>query len=224
LNARMLIPSKYFSPADFEGEMLVTIEKVQFVDLEVEGKGGKAATTETRGSLIIKESPKPWVCNVTNTKCLIAMFGEEDVERRWAGKRVTIYAERVMSFGEWTLGVRIKGSPDITAPVSVRLKLRKKREQVLNMAVTSAAPRAAAHQNGNGTTTPVSPNDAMWRDFRAAGLTDPKQYAALRASSTGKSKVGDLTQDDVFKFSEALKAMTAASSDGPPPEEPQITN
>lgn len=153
MNARMLIPSKYFTAAAFEGEAVVTIESVSFTDVEVEGKNGKPPTSETKGSLMLKEFPgKPWLCNVTNTKCLIAMFGEEDAEKRWLGKRVAVHQERVMSFGEWVPGVRIHGSPDITAPVSVSLKLRKKKAQVLTMQPT--ARTVAAPQNGNGHAKP----------------------------------------------------------------------
>lgn len=215
MNARMLIPSKYFTAADFNGETTVTIDSVSFTEVEVEGKKGQPATTETKGSILLREFPgKPWLCNVTNTKCLIAMFGEDDVEKKWPGKRVAVFHERVMSFGEWVLGVRIKGSPDIAAPVSVRLKLRKKKEQVMNMAVTSAA--GAKPANGK-----LDPNAEMWRDYRAAGLSDPKQFAALRANSTGKAKTADLVPDDIFKFAEALKALTAPPPDDAPPADPE---
>lgn len=212
MNARMLIPSKYFSPADFEGEVTVTIDAVEMTELEVEGKKGQPATTETRGSIRLREYPKPWVCNVTNTKCLIAMFGEENIEKAWVGKRVTVYAERVMSFGEWTLGVRIKGSPDIANPVSLRLKLRKKKEQTLTM-----QPTGRGQAQSGAAPKQLGPNDEMWRDFRSAGFTDANQFKALREKATGKAKVADLVPDDVFKFSEALKALTTPPADDAPP-------
>lgn len=218
MNARMLIPSKYFSPADFDGEVTVTIDAVEMTELEVEGKKGQASTTETRGSIRLREYSKPWVCNVTNTKCLIAMFGEENIEKAWVGKRVTVYAERVMSFGEWTLGVRIKGSPDITSPVSLRLRLRKKKEQVLTMQPTAPKSNGAAPAKPSPPTTTNAPFAATWKSFKAAGMSDEQQFYSLLRQSTGKAKRSELTPDDVPKFNAMLAALTSpAGVDAEPP-------
>jgi hypothetical protein len=213
MNARMLIPSKYFSCSDFDGEMTITIDRVDFTDLEVEGKNGKAATTERRGALILREFPgKPWVCNVTNTKCLIAMFGEVDAEKNWPGKRVTVYPERVMSFGEWVLGVRVKGSPDLSQPVNVSLKLRKKKAQVLTMQPTGAAPAKPSPPKPK----PSTPYEEMWKDFRAAGGTNADDFKMLvREAFNGKTK--DFTPDDVLAFSHVLASRNAAPVESEPP-------
>ena len=190
------------SAADFEGEPTVTIASVDFTDLEVEGKNGQPSTTERRGALKLAEYPgKPWVSNVTNTKCLIAMFGDENAEKVWPGKRVTLRIERVMSFGEWVPGVRISGSPDLTAPVTVSLKLRKKKAQSLTMQVTGVPKPLPSPPKP----TPSAPYDEMWRQFKAVGLTDPKAFSALVKEATGKSKGFDTA--DVAKFEAALKAI-----------------
>lgn len=222
MNARMLIPSKYFSAADFEGDLTVTIDRANFVDLEVEGKNGKPATTETRGSLTLKESGKPWVSNVTNTKCLIAMFGEET--DRWHGKRVTVFAERVMSFGEWVLGVRIRGSPDIAQPVSVRIKLRKKREQVLTMAVTGAPKPNGS--NGHAKARPSPPKvvtfgkEQGWKDTPIASLSADKADEIIKfgeAAILGEPKAPWV--NGVAVCLDAIKAELTRRL-APPPNEP----
>jgi hypothetical protein len=171
MNAKMLTPSKYFSAADFEGEVTVTIKAVRLEEIEVEAKGGKPAGTEVKGSIELAEYPKAWISNVTNTKCLVAMFGDENIETRWVGKRVTLYIDRVMSFGEWTPGVRIKGSPDIDKPISLRLKLRKKKDQTLTMQRTGAAT-SNGHSNGNGHAKPPAPKPAAPAGIVQFGLKE----------------------------------------------------
>lgn len=215
MNAKQLTPTKYFTAADFDGETTVTIKSVDFEDVEVEAKSGQPAKTERKGALWLAECGKPWLCNVTNTKCLAAMFGDEDVEKRWPGKRVTLYVERVMSFGQWVPGVRIRGSPDIAAPVSVPLKLRKKKEQILTMQPTGARQPVPSPPKPN---KPATPYDEMWKDFKASGGTDPNDFKTLvREAFNGKTK--DFTPDDVLAFSHVLASRQAAptESEAPPP-------
>jgi hypothetical protein len=212
MNARQLTPSKFFTAADFTGEITVTIKSIDFEDVEVEAKNGQPAKTERKGALWLVEHDKPWLCNVVNTKCIAAMFGDDDVEKRWPGKRLTLYIDRVMSFGQWVPGVRIKGSPDISQPVSVSLRLRKKREQTLTMQPTGAkSPQPSPPKPDK----PRTPYDEMWKDFKASGLSDPAEFKTLvREAFNGKTK--DFTSDDVLAFSAVLASRTAA-----PPSEPE---
>lgn len=204
MNARMLNPSSYFSPADFQGEVTAKIIDIKLED--VEEQNGKS---KRKGSITLEGHDKPWLCNVTNTKCLVAMFGDET--DAWRGKRVTLYAERVMAFGEWTLGVRLRGSPDIAQPVSVRIKLRKKKEHVVTMQPSGPRPNGAQQANPSPP-RPQGPYAEMWKDYRAAGQTDEPAFKALVKSATGKSTPRDLVPDDVLKFSAALASLLA-----PPP-------
>lgn len=210
MNAKMLTPGKTFTAADFTGELTVTITAIQLEDFEVEVKKGQPPKTEKKGTITIAENPKPWVCNVTNCRCLVAMFGDET--DRWIGKRVTVYIERIMSFGEWVPGVRIKGSPDITTPVSVTLKLRKKKEQVLTMQPTGARQPQPSPPKSNG--KPPTPYEEMWRLFKSAGMTDGAQFKSLISDALHKTK--DFTPDDVGLFASAIAGLT-----GSPPSEPE---
>lgn len=206
MNAKILNPSAFFGVADFEGEATVRITGVKMEDVE-EGNN----KTKRKGALVLEGTDKLWLCNVTNVRCLVAMFGEET--DAWIGKRVTVYPERVMAFGEWTLGVRLRGSPDIAKPVSVKLKLRKKKEQVLTMQPTGARqPQPSPPKSG-----PPTPYEEMWKDFKASGLADPKEFQALvRAAFNGKTK--DFTRDDVLAFSSVLAARNApVEPEAPPP-------
>lgn len=205
MNAKFLNPSNYFSVADFEDGATFKIVGIDFE--EVEEQNNK---TKKKGAIRLDGVGKPWLCNVTNVKCLVAMFGDET--EAWINKRVTLCHERVMAFGEQTLGVRLRGSPDIANPVSVRLKLRKKREQVLTMQPTGAkSPQPSPPKPDK----PKTPYDEMWKDFKAAGLSDPNEFRALvKEAFNGKTK--DFTNDDVLAFSHVLASRQAA-----PPAEPE---
>ncbi len=137
MNFKLLNPSKYLSGVDLPADATFTIKAVSLSDLE--GENGK---TERRGTIALLETDKPWLSNVTNSKCLAAMFGDET--DRWVGKRVVVFQERVLAFGEWVPGVRVRGSPDLAAPVSVSVKLRKKKTQTLTMLKTGAGANGAA--------------------------------------------------------------------------------
>lgn len=53
-----------------------------------------------------KETEKGLVLNKTNAKTIINLYGRETND--WAGKRVTLYAEKVKAFGEMHNAVRVK--------------------------------------------------------------------------------------------------------------------
>lgn len=217
MNAKFLNPSNYFSAAELEAYAIEGRDptfKILGVKMEdVEDANNK---TKKKGSLTLDGAEKPWLCNVTNTKCLVAMFGDET--DAWIGKRVTLHFERVMAFGEWTLGVRITGSPDIAQPVSVRIKLRKKREQVLTMKVTARAPQPSPPKPTGANGKPPTPYDAMWKSFKAAGRSDAKEFTGFVRDFTGKTKPAEMTAADVLKFDSDLAALLAPN-DAPPLED-----
>lgn len=169
MNAKLLNPSKFLSGTDLPVDTTFTIKAITIEDIE--NDKGKV---DRKGQFILAEADKPWLANVTNTKCLIAMFGDET--DRWLGKRVTLFAERVQAFGEWHLGARVRGSPDITSPVSVRVKLRKKKEQVMTLVPTGGQRPAP---------TPPAPPTVVtfgkqqgWKDKPIASF-DSQQLSAI---------------------------------------------
>lgn len=205
MNAKFLNPSNYFSVTDFEDGASFRIARIEFED--VEDTNNK---TKKKGALMLEGQTKPWLANVTNVKCLVAMFGDET--DGWIGKRVTLCHERVMAFGEWTLGVRLRGSPDIAQPVSVKLKLRKKREQILTMQPTGAS---GVRPSPPKPTAPATPYEQMWATYKAAGLKDGAQFKSLISDALGKSK--DFTEADVSTFASAVAGLTGAPAAEPPP-------
>jgi hypothetical protein len=112
----------YIKAAEFKlgTEFTVTLEKVHKEQLE--GDDGKK---KGKGVVAFRGKEKEWVTNKTNLICLAAMFGP--MVKDWAGKRITIVTEMVSVGAEKRPGFRIKGSPDITAPIDAVIKLPRKR-------------------------------------------------------------------------------------------------
>lgn len=137
MNAGLLTPSKYIKAATFKGQdRTITITGVTLKELEREDN-----TKETRGLISIAESPKQWILNVTNVKCLIAMFGRET--DKWLGKKVTLYpAPNEMS--ESGVAIRVRGSPDLAKDITFTLKLARKKPKSITMKATGKNGSAAA--------------------------------------------------------------------------------
>lgn len=136
-----LFPGRFIKAAEFKGrEVTLTISALDLVDLPQDTGPEKA-----RGVISFRESKKQWVLNRTNAVCLKEMFGRET--DAWLGKRVTLYPAQA-SFGrERVLAVRVKGSPDIAAPVDAEIKLPRRKPVQMRLVPTGkkqgSAPAAA---------------------------------------------------------------------------------
>lgn len=127
----------YIKAAEFKigQEFTVTIDNVHKEQLE--GDDGKK---KGKGVVAFKGKDKEWVSNKTNQLCIAAMFGP--MVKDWYGKRITLVVENVKVGGETKPGFRIKGSPDLTAPVDATIKLPK-RKPVTRRLVPTGKPAAA---------------------------------------------------------------------------------
>ena len=67
---------------------------------------------------------KKMICNTTNLKYLVEMFGQ--LIKNWKGKSITIYSEPGCFQGK-DPGIRIYGSPDIPADMTVTIRLPRKK-------------------------------------------------------------------------------------------------
>lgn len=116
---------------EFEGKTpTLTIDHVKMLDLE-DDKG----KTKTRPVVYFRETKRGWVLNKTNAQALSAMFTAET--DKWTGKRVTLAAEMVQFGKDQTLGIRVKGSPDISGPVTFSLRLPRKRPKDVTLVPTT---------------------------------------------------------------------------------------
>ena len=123
-----LFPGRFIKASDLKGvERTLTIADVDVEDLPSD-KGDKV-----KGIIKFREAKKALVLNRTNGEYIKAMFGRKVPE--WIGKRITIFP------AEWNGEpcVRIKGSPDLAAPVTFELKLPRKKPKPMTLVVTGRA-------------------------------------------------------------------------------------
>lgn len=138
-----LFPGRFMKAGQFKGkDVTLTMTKVSVEELE--GQTGK----KQKAIISFKETPLELVLNKTNGLCLKAMWGRET--DAWVGKRVTLYPAPIQ-FEDNDLAIRVRGSPDLKAPVTFELKLARKKPRTTTMAVTKpggAAPEAEPGAEG----------------------------------------------------------------------------
>lgn len=125
----------------------LTIDDVRTAMVESMDPGKPAAE-----KLIVyfREAGKGWIVNLTNGKCLGAMFGNNVQD--WRGRRVTLTVEDVR-FGSKTLpGIRVLGSPELGGPLDVDVTLPRRRKTMRTLISTGRNPEhePAATARGEG--------------------------------------------------------------------------
>src|SRR5512137_2253515 len=124
----MLYPKRFLKAGMFGGrDVTLTISKV-FREVLEGDKGPKMTAI-----LSFAERPQQLTLNVTNGTCIKEMFGRET--DLWVGKRVTLFPMNYKS-QHGDLAIRVRGSPDLQAPVTFTLKLARKKPRELTMLVT----------------------------------------------------------------------------------------
>lgn len=145
MNADLLVTSDYLRAVDLValGPQTVTIERVvmeEMDDLRVRGK------KKQKGVIYFKGKAKGWVINTTNKEMLKQLFGggrcanpsdttghdEPEMCRQtdhWIGRRITLHAVKVRDPSDSkkkTDGIEVKGTPDLTAPLTITIKPNKR--------------------------------------------------------------------------------------------------
>jgi hypothetical protein len=127
-----LFPGRFLKAGEFKGkDYTLTIVSIRLEELP-QDKGGQ----RIRGVIGFKETKKELVLNRTNGECLRGMWGRDT--SAWIGKRVTLYPAPY----DGDVAIRVKGSPDLEAPMMVEVKLPRKKPRQVQMQVTGR--RAAA--------------------------------------------------------------------------------
>lgn len=107
MNANDLFPpSEYLKSADVEaagGELEYTIKSV--ARREYEEEDGRKSV---KGVLSFNETEAKLALNVTNTHTLIDMYGAENIDSAWVGKKVILYVEMTKFQGKEVPGIRIR--------------------------------------------------------------------------------------------------------------------
>jgi hypothetical protein len=141
-----LFPGRFLKAGLFQGKKV----PLTITDVDIEELPQDNGKDRVRGILSFKQTPKQLVLNSTNGQCLKAMFGRKVSD--WVGKRVVFCAE-TDKFGRETVeAVRIWGSPDLDADMSVDIQLprRKPRPRVLHAAEKKGKAQDFSDADGDG--------------------------------------------------------------------------
>ena len=112
-----LYPSRFLKASDLKGrDVTKTIRTVTLEEL------GEAKDAKPKVIITFEGAKKQWVVPRTCGEALKAMFGAKDVDVTWPGKRVTLFARVVDSFGGEVEAVRVRGSPDITRRIQASIQ------------------------------------------------------------------------------------------------------
>ncbi|HTO86067.1 MAG TPA: hypothetical protein VMR54_00870 [Thermoanaerobaculia bacterium] len=148
MNWKLMFKGDYLAAIEFGTKVFnAEIKEVRLCKLE-----GEDGRQKDKGVVFFKGQDKGWVLCKTNAMCLAAMFGQDTTE--WVGKRVTLFAKMVQVGKQMQPGIRVKGSPSLTEPMDVEIKLPRKKPFKMRMEVTGRA-------NGKQTTPPpeTAPDD-----------------------------------------------------------------
>lgn len=146
-----LYPGRFMKAGQLgTGKPVFTIQSVD-MDLLMDEKGKE----QKKGVIAFVETEFQITANKTNGLCLKAMFGRNVQD--WIGKRIALFQ------GQWKgePAVRIYGSPDIPADISVEIKLARRGTQTMIMhaprkqqgAPATSLPQGAPPGETRGDTT-----------------------------------------------------------------------
>jgi hypothetical protein len=122
---KLLIPKKYFSFVECDGkETTLKITRVTRTLIEKvrEDENGKMEKCEERtGMLWFEGQAKSYILTTAVGEALAMMFGDDG--SKWVGHQVTLYFPEETYFGVTAPRVRVKGSPEIKAPMHKVIRL-----------------------------------------------------------------------------------------------------
>lgn len=170
MDYKLLFPSKYLKAADLGGkDFTLKIKSVRAEELE--GEGG----AKTKGLITFEGAKKAWVLNRTVCEALNLMWGSET--SKWVGHQVTLYSKKVESFGEEVDAIRVRGSPELTKPLSATIP-RGKKKIVVHLVPTGKTAAGSADQLAEPT-----PEDEAGSD-----LGDPLNPTPEELSESGAER------------------------------------
>lgn len=153
MDAALLTQSIYLKSAEFQGkDVTLTIDRIVLEELE-DNQGRQ----KTKGVIWFKETRKGWVLNRTNVQCMVAIFGKET--DHWRAKRVTLFPAPFNDpmTKEPGTAIRVRGSPEISAPIKVDIKLPRKKPFTMTMVPTGVQARPKPPQQQQAPQLPEEP-------------------------------------------------------------------
>lgn len=138
-----LFPGRFLKGVEFKGKEYT---------FTIAGTGKEKIRGKVQAILTLKETEREVAMNRTNAEALVLMFGRE--MDNWKGKRVTLHAPVLKNpfQGGRTPQIRVKGSPDISQPMSADIE---RGDQVIRVRVVPTGKGVANGNAKNAAPVPV---------------------------------------------------------------------
>lgn len=134
---------EHLQAADFDKPHTMVIRRIVKKEIEDTNRVKKERLTVFLSALNGREIERGWLISKTAAVCLSHMFGERAAG--WKGKRVTLYKDPGVRFGEEvTGGIRVLGSPDIDADTRVTIRFQRKKPYQVRLKRVELGKEAAA--------------------------------------------------------------------------------
>jgi hypothetical protein len=133
---------EYISAAELAGKppVTLTIDKVtlELVESLKDDGGGKM-----KNKIVVyfaeSKSGRGWLLNRTNCEALKELWGRETND--WLGHKITLHTAPVRVGQKMDIGIRVKGSPELTEPRVFELTLPRKKPIKTTLLPTGATPK-----------------------------------------------------------------------------------
>ena len=109
--------SKFLRKADCDPPVLATIERLEQVDVSLDGEPQKL-----KWALHFEELDKPLIVNSTNAALIAKVTGSEDTDE-WTGHKVVLFKDDNISFGGKLVGgIRVRAPKKLVAKTAPKPK------------------------------------------------------------------------------------------------------
>jgi hypothetical protein len=178
----------------------LTIGKVTLEKVESLKHDDGAGVGKLKDKIIIyfseSKSGRGWLLNRTNALCLVELWGRET--EKWLGHKITLFVCPVRVGPKMDIGIRIKGSPELTAPRQFELKLPRKKP-----ILTTLVPTGKIEQVNRETGEVLSSKPeqkAKPKQDNVATLADAIALLDKGDRDTALSLRASLSEDDRARF------------------------
>ena len=113
----------------------LTINEVELQQVEKLGANGQATgVMKDRLVVFFAGVDRGLLLNRTNAECLVGLWGKDTAS--WVGHKVTLHTQTVQVGPKKALGIRVLGSPELTAPTPVEIKLPRRKAFTITLQPT----------------------------------------------------------------------------------------
>ena len=173
---------EYITAAELVGKTpTLTINKVTLEKVESLKHDDGDGVGKLKDKIVIyfaeSKSGRGWLLNRTNAEALKELWGRET--NNWLGHKVTLFVQQVRVGKKMEPGIRVKGSPELTAPRAFELKLPRKKPIMTTLLPTGKPAPADVSEPEKALTPKTTQHGAPTLDDALKLLDQGKREDAL---------------------------------------------